>query len=274
VGAGGDSTYAPLAGATYFYTFEDGEPTRTSIALYGTEAEQYIGDTSLCDLDGDGLPELLSTSWDAATETVSVVGFAGAEVWGTLLTDDATFTITPPLGAYSFADRRTCMAPGPWGDGRSTLAALGGASHFKLALYDGALAGALSATEDARSLWSDYDGVFDPLQIAHGDVDGDGTQDILLADPSFEDSRGAVWLLSGEAVAGYVNEEGSSVAPLSAARSSLIRGEEGLRGFGTGLASGADFQGDGFDDFMVAGTVDTTVIEYMGALWFFRGTGP
>jgi hypothetical protein len=274
VGAGGDSTYAFDAGGAYFYTFEDGEPQLSSVTLFGTESEQYLGDITLCDLDGDGLPELLSTSWEASTETSSLIGFSGAELWGTMLAEEATFTIRPEDGLDDFAYERTCMAPGPWGDGRSSLAALGGATHFKLALYDGSLSGPLSATEDARSLWSDYDGTFDPLEIEHGDVNGDGTQDILLADPAFEDSRGAVWLLSGEALAGYVNEEGSSVAPLSAARSSLIRGEEGLMGFGTGLASGADFQGDGFDDFMVAGTVDTTVIEYMGALWFFRGTGP
>ena len=109
--------------------------------------------------------------------------------------------------------------------------------------------------------WSfDVDSVDIPVIAAAGDVNGDGYDDIVVADRAFSSYRGRVWLSFG------------SSAGLGSVPTSIFTGAEPEWGLGWSLSGGGDVNGDGYDDVIVGAIGFTNGEESEGAAYLFLGS--
>ena len=86
-----------------------------------------------------------------------------------------------------------------------------------------------------------------------GDVNGDGIDDVIVGEPTFND---------GVSQVGRVRVYHGSISGLSTIPSWTANGSGGL--FGTEVATAGDVNGDGFDDIVVAAVGIATVYVYHG----------
>lgn len=98
-----------------------------------------------------------------------------------------------------------------------------------------------------------------------GDVDGDGTPDVLIGAPHLDgpdtDLQGRVYLVEGPAL---------GIADVTTAVATLNGEREGYSG-GQSVSSAGDLDGDGFDDLLVGATLRGPDYTYPGAAYIFFG---
>jgi len=121
---------------------------------------------------------------------------------------------------------------------------------------------------------TDADAIFDGSEtyeymtysIAGTDIDGDGDRELLLGgyNADHDDSDdGVVWLLEGGTVySGDYDIDNEAVAK--------INGNSSYVYFGTDVAGGGDYDGDGVEDLWASGFGED---NYKGAGWLFLGSG-
>jgi hypothetical protein len=226
---------------------------------------------ALGDLDGDGLPDVGLAGGGCAGGRGRAWVFLGA-LSGTLSMDDADSVLTgttPGDEAFSALHGGQDLD----GDGYAELWAgvpgedagatdAGGAVRF-----DGPLLSTIAAVAaDATLLGVDPGGAAGTTLAWGGDVQADGTPDLLLGAPTTDvdtPDDGAAWLVIGP-VSGTVS--------LSDAAGARIRGSASGSALGGGVAFPGDVDGDGIDDLLLGGpgngaSGEGVAAVFLGGAW-------
>jgi len=204
--------------------------------------------SSAGDIDNDGLSDILIASG------ASVHLFLGASILAGNTSADVVFTAGAGFTAQSVA--RTGDIDG---DGRDEVLigcdrgsnSGGQIGHFYL-IFSGSISfDSTTSLSNADYHWHGH-GVGSSLASA-GDVDGDGTDDLLLGGPigfpSYPNYLGTVYLILGSSLSGG----GSFSLDFADAR---FVGEHHYSAFGRSVSSAGDVDGDGLHDLLV-GAPDT-----------------
>jgi hypothetical protein len=148
-------------------------------------------------------------------------------------------------------------------DGNDDLAILG---NGLVSIFHGPLEGPMLASDAQATVevaWSlNPQGSIAPA----GDVDGDGTVDLLIGNPTEQDpyqQPGAAWLINGTRLA-----KGSTPLILADWR---IDGYSENQTVGYQVATAGDIDGDGNADVLVSAPGDAKYGSYSGAVLFFQG---
>ncbi len=222
------------------------------------------------DLDGDGVPDLalgtpgragLGSFRGAAYVLMGPdLGRALADADGVVMgTSDASFTgftllLVPDLNADGLAD----LAIGSLSD-RSCTDEAGG-----IAIFSGPAAVVAELDEGDACLRADERGDEGGWSLANaGDVDGNGTHDLLIGAPQARDGQGMAWLA-------YSPFRGNLA--LSTVGASFVGVTPGDRA-GWSLAGGTDVNGDGVPDLAIGSRLETTSPTAAGSIAVFFGTG-
>ena len=274
VGAYGYSEVADSAGRIYVMNLGAPDPAAPAATVSGTEAQDYVGSPQapLTDLDGDGFDDLaIGTPYRSGDE--GLVTLFHGPLHGDYLLDDGDTTISEP-GTRSFGRRLTTVAdPEGAGTGRLIVTSAGASDGD----YDGAVH-ILNATLDGAEVLSDVthavvNGEVDrgssQLRLDRGDLNGDGTDDLLVGDLDLDRDEitgysGAVYLLTDPL---------SLVGTRDLAEASTARfyGRSSGDHLGASLAIG-DANHDGRNDLLFAG--DNVELESdPGGVYFLLGEG-
>lgn len=247
VGAFRETSAFLRGGAVHVYSGADGALVRTLVSPTAVEDGAFGWQVEPAgDLTGDGVPDLLV----AAVQESPGGGMGGGRVHLFSGADGAWVRAFDPAGA-SFLYGRTIAVVGDLdGDGTPDVAvgAPGTSPNGRVFVFSGATGAVVrtftSATEQA------VDGQFGAAIVPAGDVDLDGTPDVLVGAP-FEPGRGddgaragRVYLLSGAT--------GEVLLVLTSPNPSLNAG------FGTSI-DWADIDGDGQPDPVVGAPNETIV---------------
>jgi hypothetical protein len=137
----------------------------------------------------------------------------------------------------------------------------GGYSNNGAALMFSAASGGLGSSYSWMATGQGSNRAFG-TSLTSGDVNGDGYDDVIVSAP------GPYWSVAGSV---YVYHGGTGGLP-SSANYGLSRGSVGDQ-FGNSLASGADQDGDGYEDLLVGATHATyNSMSQAGKVYLFRGS--
>ena len=243
-----------------------GEPTLLAIAAGAPEPRDWLDTADL------GWAELLlgATSFDGSTINTGAVFLLAGGLSGTVSTDAAAASI---LGAeYSGAMGARLLEIGDVdGDGLVDLAVTetsgdGAATNSGMVwLFTGPLTGALDSSDAFASVTgrTNSERMGDAL-AAGGDLDGDGTDDLVLGAMLADDggtNAGAAWVLYGPL--------SGSLVPGSTGHEAQVLGVDGSENLGLSLSIGGDFDSDGNADLVVGSVRGGSDNE--GAAWLFLG---
>jgi hypothetical protein len=212
-----------IDGPEFFFVgqddFDDGDATVSGILGRATV---------LADLDGDGCSELVVG--DGGTVWV----FAGP-VFGELSTEDAVAVITVEQPSFG-----TLMTMGDLtGDGSDDLV-VSAPNESMVWVFSGTLSGQLDGSDAFATFTSQTPNALLGRSVAVGDWDGDGTEDLIIGEPSTIEGEGAVWVLYGPVVGSNVVQDRAD---------GVIRGASA----GSSVALVGDVTGDGLTDLVVGG---------------------
>ena len=248
-----DGSYDGSYGRVYRYTgaltgtveLSDAEASYT-----GASAAYSLGRDGLAwgdDLTGDGVSEvLLSNAAAISTSRPSVFLFAGTAT-GALDTGDAEARV----GLSGFSYMNPASGTGDYdGDGQADLALMAGYQREAF-VFLGPVTGTLVDTDADWTGSLTTGGSANYVELASGDLDGDGVDDLLVG------HEGGSHSLSGEGAL-YLFSEPSKGSDTETDAVFVLHGgsiDEGLAGFGT-EARVVDLDGDGFEDLLVGNGLD------------------
>ncbi|MSP55859.1 MAG: DUF1573 domain-containing protein [Myxococcales bacterium] len=201
--------------------------------------------TNLGDFDNDGIDDLAV----AATGTISGAGtvyvISGADAAGTGSPTDAVFTLTGSSG--NAAGRGLGSDVDLDGDGTSDLVATyaSGLNNAVSIVYGPATGSVALASGDAVYTTDGTETAFYRSAPTGGDLDGDGYDDLLLADGAADyggyTDNGALWALFGQPAA-YST---SGAVDIETAATVVVSGTANLEGNAWAVGMGDDIDGDG-----------------------------
>ncbi len=278
VGAWGDDDGGSSAGAAYLIL--GGATGTVSLAdavlkLTGTSSGDYAGSAvaGAGDVDGDGLDDLLVGAYGEDTEgsqagaawlilggVTGTVSLADAEAvfYGTSLSDSAGVALSS--AGDTDGDGFMDLLIGATGEDS------GGSGAGAVYLLRGPVSGALSDADAVAILHgADAGDQAGSAMSAAGDVDGDGTADLLIgaqySDASAIDA-GAAYIVSGS-ISGA-----SSLADVGIP----IAGEASGDFAGCAVSLAGDRDGDGLDDLLVGAYGEDTAGSLAGAAYLILST--
>jgi len=239
---------APGAGQVYLLTDPraGGGLSGAGTVISGDSDGSFGATLALGDLDGDGQPDVAVGMPDADTTGalgVTVTGVGGVEVYfgaftGDLSDSDASVTNADETDGHL---GRAIAAVDADGDGQDELVVSGldtdllSADVPRISLMDVTSGGEVDAGSALRTYSGGSGRASGDALCAGGDVDGDGTEDLLVGDPA----AAQAFLLLGPL--------GSAPTSLSSADAVL----SGETGFGGALLLLSDVDGDGADEVVV-----------------------
>ena len=256
VGARGGESGAWTEGRALLFSLQDGElaPGDALATLTGTSWNDQAGfavDGGL-DVDGDGFPELVvGAPGDGSGAAFLVRG----PVSGELALADADLTVT---STSTSADVGHCVAllEDQDGDGLAELA-IGAPAAGVLALGgdlgDGSFDLSDLSVQLSGAVATDYFG----RKVGEvGDLDGDGTADLVVSSSYRGDSVGGAWVFSGPLTASASSDEAVAIVEGGASGDDL-----------EAVAGPGDLDEDGYDDLLLG------VPGASGAALFLGGPG-
>ncbi len=248
-GDGKDDLVLADTSASSAYIFDAlvfGEDIDVSDATATLNDTNYMGYylESGADLSGDGVDDVVSMS------SSGVVVFEGP-LSGTFSSATASAIITVDNPYYNAWNDSLALMD-LTGDGQADLV-VGEPSDNRVLIYEGPIEGVQLDADDA---WQSIEGA--PAsslmggRIVHaGDTDGDGLEELLLADAYGSTSgstTGEAWLVSGDTLA-------SGISELTDADVKILGSESGDY-LGWSADGGQDLNGDGYDDFALGAPND------------------
>jgi hypothetical protein len=224
------------------------------------------------DVDGDGIDDLLvGAIWDSeagsrAGKAYLALGGANAGVY---LRTDARATWRGE-NANTYAGSAVAGPGDLTGDGvpdvlvgvsRDNDTALTEGAAF---VFSGATAGRVQIS--SATAWAELDGegpsnLAGDAVAATGDVDGDGSPDLLVGAPGFSTNEGAAYLFT------RVSAGAASLATASA----IWTGESADDAAGMAVAGAGDTDGDGYDDLIVGAAGEDDAAPSAGAAYVILG---
>lgn len=235
----------------------------------GTTAGDEFGHSlTVADTNNDGHDDILASSpYNNSTARDSgaiylLLGNAGAS-WSTTADNSASFEID---GVGTEAELGRLPLPSPTdldGDGDLDLI-INSADESVWIYWTGSLSGTLTTASAGTTLTGSDS--FGEVITAESDLDGDGALDLVIGAPDADDSYtngGAVYVFGGSS--SWPSTLSSSDADFS------FEGSANGDYLGSGLASGADLDGDGNDDLAIGAEGQDGGGTTSGAVYFIRG---
>ena len=274
IGADGNSDWATSAGKLYFVSLYAPDARAAAATIVGTEAFDYLGTRQppLIDFDGDGFDDLAIGTYDRNDGEGLVTLFHGP-LCGDYLLDDGDATISEP-GTRMFGLTLTTVSdPEGAGTGRLIVSSAGewdgdydGAVH----ILNSTLEGAEVLSDVTQALVNgEVDRGGSQLRLDRGDLNGDGTDDLLVGDPLLDRDEttgysGAVYLLT-DPLSLVGNRD------LAEASTARFYGRSSGDHLGASLAIG-DANHDGRNDLLFAGD-NVDLDSDPGGVYFLLGEG-
>jgi hypothetical protein len=252
------------------------EPADADVIWTGEDDYDELGMSIIvADFDADGTDDLLMSAphwWDGVLYEGGgwnglVYGISGAAVETPLADAPLRIHGGSDTGSVLFGMVMTNLGDVD-ADGNDDLAIQG---NSRIAIFHAPLDGVMLATDADATIdisswgkWNDFQGSLSPA----GDVDGDGTVDLLIGNPyqspdndSFQ--AGAAWLING-----WRLDEGST--SLDGADWTLA-GTSESQNVGYRVATTEDIDGDGHADALVSAPGDDGRGDDAGVVLFFQG---
>ncbi len=272
IGAPDDPTVAIQAGKVYLYLGKSsgwGMDTSDSTAttrFLGETNNQFIG-YSLSgggDVNGDGYDDFLIGSLSAISNNAKAYLFFGKESgWPSTITiSDADVTFSPEI-SDDYLGRAVCIAGDLNDDGLDDMV-LGANGNDEGGNYAGQTYIIFGRTSgwsstfgvsdaDASFIGEDADDRSGRWVARAGDVNGDGFDDFLIGAPWDDDNEieaGQTYLILGKSIGWSMDTD------LSNADASFLGESAGDRS-GSVISCAGDFNGDGYDDFMIGAPLNS-----------------
>ena len=277
VGADRDDTAGTGAGAAWVIaggqTGEGGADDFALGRLLGEAAGDHAGAAVAGpgDVNGDGFPDLLVGGYDRAQAGVL---FGGAWLVLGPITGDVSLSSAEAILIGEVAgDRAGWSVAGldANGDGSPDLAVgayledAGGADAGAAYIVDGPVEGAFRLWSADTKLTGELPGDHAGWAVANGgDIDGDGTEDLLVGAP-YEHGSG---VYTGAAYVVFGRPRGVlSLGDAGARLRGLTAGDQA----GYAVASAGDIDGDGYADVLVGAPEDDRGGNAAGGAWLLRG---
>ncbi len=243
----------------------------SAILAYGEDAGDEAGNVVAVvgDLDGDGGPEVLVSAWledaggtDAGamylftgpTSGIVSLGTADIKIVGAAADEGAGWAVHD-AGDVNDDGYDDLLVGAPFAD------ALAGAAY--LVHGSPSLGSTVDLSTAAARLSGEAAGDLAGYSVAgNGDVNGDGSPDLLVGAPD-AGGTGAAYLLWGP-VTGTVSLGGADAT---------FTGSGSYESAGVSLAIAGDVDGDGYDDILIGASDESTAAASAGATSLFLGGG-
>jgi len=253
--------------------------------LLHSQAMARFGHVAIADIDGDGSDDLVTSGFGAPScfEAGGVAAFLGPLSGEQTQTGQLAWSVYDPTDLRADLNIRPCAGymsmGGLWdlnGDGTDEVYLVGSRFdnvapvsdpldlHGGFAVFAGGVEGLQEATDAMVVVRGDCGSGVGHDATVLGDVTGDGERDLAVGAShfAFDDGvrRGAVFIISEL-------HRASGTVPLSAVSCAMVYGEESGDAVWSSASLG-DLNGDGHDDFAVAGT---DAFSDSGAAYIFFG---
>ena len=234
--------------------------TSADLTVYGDDAEDYSGDSVAAgDINGDGTDDLIIGAWGADPGGETYVIYGGGSLPATIDLDSTSPDLTVRGDDWGDQVGRSAAVGAIDGDGTDDLIIgafvadpVGGSNAGETyVIYGGTSLPAiidLSSASADLTVYGDDGGDLSGWAVATGDIDGDGTDDLIVgargADPGGGSNAGETYVVYGAGSLPTIIDLNSTRADVT------VYGDDAEDYSGNSVAAG-DIDGNGTDDLII-----------------------